>query len=63
MVIFNRDGVIVRQHPFLEYYQVEQWCYRDCSYSYGLSWDYHTVFESTNLDEVKQKVLELLDSK
>lgn len=26
MVIFNRDGIIVRQHPFLEYYQIEQWC-------------------------------------
>lgn len=23
MVIFNRDGIIVQQHPFLEYYQVE----------------------------------------
>ena len=27
------------------------------------SGDYRVVFESTNLDEVKQKVLELLDSK
>ena len=39
MVIFNRDGIIVRQHPFLEYYQVEQWGYGDCSRSYGQSWD------------------------
>ena len=63
MVIFNRDGIIVRQHPFLEYYQVEQWCYGDCSHTYGQSRDYRVVFESRNLDEVKQKVLELLDSK
>lgn len=64
MVIFNRDGIIiVRQHPFLEYYQVEQWCYGDCSHTYGQSWDYRVVFESRNLDEVKQKVLELLGSK
>lgn len=63
MVIFNRDGIIVRQHPFLEYYQIEQWCYGDCSRSYGQSWGYRTVFESTDLDKVKQKVLELLNSK
>ena len=61
MVIFNRDGIRVRQHPFINYYQVEQWGYGDCCRSYGQSWNYRTVFESTDIEKVQQKVLELLN--
>lgn len=55
MVIFNQDGIIVRQHQFLEYYQVEQW-------DTGIALD-HTVKAGDTVQFLNQLILTKYDRK
>lgn len=60
MVIYCKDGIRVIQHQHLLLFHVQQWGEGDCSRSYGRSYDYRTVLETTSIEEVNAKVEELL---
>ena len=60
MVIYEKDGIRVLQHPHLQYYHVQKWGLGDCSRSYGQSYDYRTVLETRKIEEVNTKVAELI---
>lgn len=61
MMIYNKGGVRVLQHEYLQLFHVQRWMEGDCPRSYGRSYDYHTVLETRSIEEVNKKVRELSD--
>lgn len=59
MLLYNKDGVRVIQHPYLYVYHVEQWMEGDDPRSYGRCYKWCTVLETTSIVEVNKKVKEL----
>lgn len=56
MMIYNKNGVRVMQHPFLYRWDVQVWMEGDDPRSYGRKWDYFTVEQCTKFDRVQELV-------
>lgn len=62
MMIFSQDNVRVLQHEYLQIFYVQQWGECDNPHSYGRHFDFHTVLETRKIEEVRNKVGQLLES-
>lgn len=64
MLIYSNPTARVRvlQHPYLTVFHVQKYMLGDCSHSYGQTWDYFTVLETSSIEEVNKKVKEIIDN-
>lgn len=63
MIIFNKDGIRVWQHPYHQVFHVQQWGLGDDPRSYGEKYDYFTVKECFSIEEVNKVYQNLLKEK
>ncbi len=63
MMIYNKDGIRVMQHPHLQIYNVQQYMEGDWNRSYSRKMDYFTVKQCNSIEEVNTVVQELISAK
>ncbi|UTS53539.1 hypothetical protein UES1_171 [Escherichia phage UE-S1] len=59
MLIYKCDNIRVLQHPYLQIFDVQMFMEGDNPRTYGRKYDYFTVKQCNNIDEVRRLVHEL----
>lgn len=60
MLIFSTNNVRVLQHEHLQIFHVQEYGECDNPRSYGRHFDFHTVLETSDIEQVRSKVKELM---
>ena len=60
MLLYQKDGIRVLQHEYLQHFYVQVWMECDNPRSYGRHTDFCTVLHTSSIDDVRSKVRDLI---